>query len=94
MPRRNRREPDAEQELGEVAERILGPESMRLEGYEVRNASNRLKRYRCPYCDGWIEPGSRHLVAIPAGEPDARRHYHAGCWAKQVRTSPGRGARR
>jgi hypothetical protein len=94
MPRRNRRETSAaspSEDEGElylegVQERILGPGSARLEGFEVRRAVNKLKRYRCPYCEGWVEPGSHHIVALPAGTPDARRHFHTGCWSKHART--------
>lgn len=95
MPRRNRRETSAasrgddegELYLEGVQERILGPGSARLEGFEVRRAVNKLKRYRCPYCEGWVEAGTDHMVALPAGTPDSRRHYHSGCWAKHVKTS-------
>jgi hypothetical protein len=93
MPRRNRRQLDEEPELEGVADRILGPASVRLAGFEVRSAMSKLKRYRCPYCEGWIEPGSRHLVAVPVGAADQRRHYHSGCWAKHVRAAAGREAR-
>ena len=93
MPRRNRRGLEEVPELDGLAERILGPESSRLEGFSVRSSTNKLKRYKCPYCGGWVEPGSRHLVAVPEGEPEDRRHYHTGCWAKQVRVVSGRAAR-
>ncbi len=93
MPRRNRRQLDGEPEVESVAERILGPSSMRREGFEVAVASNKEKRYRCPYCEGWIEPGSRHVVAVPVGDADSRRHYHSGCWSKQVKGTAPRSAR-
>ena len=94
MPRRNRRTVDEQPDVEGVAERVLGPASTRLDGYEVRSAVNKLKRYRCPYCEGAVEPGTRHLVAMPVGSPDERRHYHSGCWAKYVKSAPARGARR
>jgi hypothetical protein len=84
---------DAEPQLEAVAERILGPDSLRREGFEVHIATNKLKSYRCPYCEGWIAPGSRHVVAVPVGDADARRHYHSGCWSKQIKGTAARGAR-
>ena len=93
MPRRNRREisasqgdDDGELYLEGVQERILGPASARAEGFEVHTAVNKLKRYRCPYCEGWVEAGSHHIVALPAGTPDNRRHFHTGCWSRHAKT--------
>jgi hypothetical protein len=93
MPRRNRRELNPEPQVEAVAERILGPESVRREGFEVSFASNKAKRYRCPYCEGWIAPGSRHVVAVPVGDADARRHYHSGCWSKHLKAPAARPVR-
>jgi hypothetical protein len=56
------------------------------EGFEVRTVSGD-RRYRCPYCEGWIEPGVAHVVAFPSGRAEERRHYHNGCW---VKTRPDR----
>lgn len=39
-----------------------------------------VKRYRCPGCSQWIEPGTGHLVVVPADAPDLRRHWHHACW--------------
>jgi len=39
-----------------------------------------VKRYRCPGCRQWIEPGTGHLVVVPADAPDLRRHWHHACW--------------
>lgn len=47
----------------------------------MRNTAG-AKRYRCPYCNGWIEPGISHVVAFQTGHPEDRRHYHAGCWVR------------
>lgn len=93
MPRRNRREvsgapegdDDGELFLGDLQQRILGPGASRLDGFEVRSSINKLKRYKCPYCGGWVEPGTLHMVAVPSGSPEARRHYHSGCWTKHVK---------
>ena len=49
------------------------------------------KEYRCPGCDQLIRSGLPHVVAWPAGDPDAgdRRHWHSGCWAARDRRAPG-----
>jgi hypothetical protein len=91
-PRRSRRDPPEPRGRRErpvtpaesIAERVLGPRWARVEGYEVRETVQAAKRYRCPYCEGWIEPGTPHLVAFPAGRSEERRHYHSACWAKQA----------
>lgn len=38
------------------------------------------KRYACPGCNGFIEPGEGHLVVVPDEAPDLRRHWHRACW--------------
>lgn len=48
------------------------------------------KAYRCPGCDLAIEPGTFHLVVIPEDQPDLRRHWHHGCWHKEMRRRRGR----
>ncbi|MDP9453992.1 MAG: hypothetical protein M3P97_11580 [Actinomycetota bacterium] len=48
------------------------------------------KSYRCPGCNGQIAPGTGHLVAVPHGAPDLRRHWHHPCWAMRSRRRPGR----
>lgn len=73
-------------EVAEIAARVAGASWAVTEGFEVR-ATVGTKRYRCPYCNGWIEPGTSHVVALPTGLPEERRHYHSGCW---VRHSAGR----
>lgn len=79
-------------DLRSLEDSLLGPAAGRVDGFEVRHTSNHEKRYRCPYCEGWVEPGTLHTVALPSGRPEERRHYHAGCWARQARS--GRGGRR
>lgn len=49
------------------------------------------KRYVCPGCDTMIEPGVGHLVVVPDDEPDLRRHWHRGCWFKEVRRTTAAG---
>jgi hypothetical protein len=47
------------------------------------------KRYTCPGCSHWIEPGVYHVVVIPDDLADLRRHWHRGCWFKELRARPG-----
>jgi hypothetical protein len=47
-----------------------------------------VKAYRCPGCDHDIRPGEGHDVVVPRADPDARRHWHTGCWhraSKRIR---------
>lgn len=44
-----------------------------------------VKDYRCPGCDLIIPRGQFHLVVVPDDEPDLRRHWHHGCWHKELR---------
>ncbi|HUO45380.1 MAG TPA: hypothetical protein VM470_00950 [Acidimicrobiia bacterium] len=47
------------------------------------------KRYLCPGCMADIEPGTFHVVVVPDYEPDLRRHWHRGCWYKEMRREFG-----
>jgi hypothetical protein len=51
------------------------------------------KTYRCPGCDHEIRPGEGHEVVVPRDDPDARRHWHSGCWFRATR-APKRAASR
>lgn len=44
------------------------------------------KRYVCPGCDGPVEIGTFHLVVVPDHAPEARRHWHRGCWFRERRS--------
>ncbi|MDQ4149362.1 MAG: ATP/GTP-binding protein [Actinomycetota bacterium] len=92
MPRRNRRlDPDTPKgakqgatfDPSKMSETIAGPAWSRVDGYQVLESVNRSKIYRCPYCQGVIQAGTPHLVVIPVGRMEDRRHYHTACWAKQ-----------
>jgi len=48
------------------------------------------KTYICPGCDGTIPSGTFHVVVVPEEEPDLRRHWHHGCWHKELRRRRGR----
>jgi hypothetical protein len=43
------------------------------------------KTYLCPGCQLTILPGTFHVVVVPDDEPDLRRHWHHGCWHKEMR---------
>jgi hypothetical protein len=55
-------------------------------GVDVRRVSGE-KAYRCPGCDHVIREGLWHLVVIPDGAPDDRRHWHEHCWRVELRSS-------
>lgn len=57
-------------------------EVRRVQPYEAN------KTYICPGCNRDIPPGLGHLVAVPAGAADLRRHWHNGCWQARGRRSP------
>ncbi|HVL52071.1 MAG TPA: ATP/GTP-binding protein [Actinomycetota bacterium] len=80
----------AEFDVRSLEEALLGPAAGRVEGFEVRKTSNQDKAYRCPYCEGTIQPRSAHTVAFPSGRPGERRHYHTACWGRQARSLGGR----
>ena len=81
MQRRRGRQDPPPAEVAEIAARIAGPPALAREGFEVRTTTGE-RRYRCPYCQGSVEPGTAHVVAFPAGQAEDRRHYHRGCWVK------------
>lgn len=43
------------------------------------------KEYVCPGCTTIIDPGTGHVVVVPSEAPDLRRHWHRGCWYKELR---------
>ncbi len=58
----------------------FGPEVVHpVQPYQARKA------YVCPGCQQSIDEGTGHLVVIPEEEPDLRRHWHRGCWYKELR---------
>jgi hypothetical protein len=32
-----------------------------------------------------VRPGLRHLVVVPDGAAEERRHWHTECWRKELR---------
>jgi hypothetical protein len=48
------------------------------------------KTYVCPGCSQDITPGTGHVVVVPVGAADLRRHWHHPCWANRDRRPPSR----
>jgi hypothetical protein len=86
MPRRHR---SARERSGtpEPLERPLNvaPEWASLDGFIVRVSGEGGKTYRCPGCQQEIRPGTPHLVVVPEGRMEDRRHWHTPCWRREVR---------
>ena len=48
--------------------------------YAVRPAANRKPAtYRCPLCGGMLPALSEHMLILPEGEGERRRHAHSAC---------------
>ena len=86
MPRKNRRNPEYFQapEAAAPVSRSDAPIWAQVSGFDVRNVGGQ-KPYRCPGCDHEIRAGIWHLVVVPAGDADARRHWHTECWRSDLR---------
>lgn len=41
------------------------------------------KDYVCPGCHQQIPRGTGHVVAVPSGAADLRRHWHKACWDRR-----------
>ncbi len=48
------------------------------------------KVYLCPGCLQEIPVGLGHVVVVPVGAADLRRHWHRACWSHRDRRRPGR----
>jgi hypothetical protein len=84
MPRKNRRAPDEFVPSPAPRPRSAPPSWAEVGGYEVRQVQGD-KDYRCPGCDHVVRAGPWHLVVVPQGEPDERRHWHTECWRRELR---------
>jgi hypothetical protein len=84
MPRRNRRDPGFFQAQTAPRARSAAPAWAELPGYDVRHVGGE-KGYRCPGCDHLVRAGIWHLVVVPNGVPDERRHWHTECWRGELR---------
>ncbi len=87
MPRKNRRNPEFFQAppSGDPARTSpAAPAWAQASGFEVRAVGGQ-KPYRCPGCDHEVRAGVAHLVVVPVGDADARRHWHTECWRRELR---------
>jgi hypothetical protein len=85
MPRNKRAARERAPHPGEP--RVFGaeaPEWAELSGYEVRTSFG-TKGYRCPGCDHEVRAGVQHLVVVPRGSVEERRHWHTECWRRELR---------
>ena len=89
MPRRNRRAPE---EVGAVsAETGLGGSGVGARpGLRGPHASTGTSPIDAPAATSRSVPGTRHLVVVPEGAPDERRHWHEGCWRIELNRTRGR----
>jgi hypothetical protein len=87
MPRKHRAARDRHTRL-DVVERPAGlaPEWAQVEGATVRAVSGEKgKAYRCPGCHQQIGAGTPHLVIVEDDDVEGRRHWHTGCWRRELR---------
>jgi hypothetical protein len=48
--------------------------------WQIRRATNRKPvSYRCPLCGQQLPALSEHMLMLPEGRPDGRRHAHTQC---------------
>lgn len=86
MPRKNRRNPEyfRAPEAAAPLNRTDAPNWTQAPGYDVRAVGGQ-KTYRCPGCDHEVRAGIWHLVVVPVGDVDSRRHWHTECWRRELR---------
>lgn len=89
MPRKRRAARDREQPEPLQPPRSAAPLSALRPGFDVRVVSGD-KVYWCPGCDLEIRAGVQHFVVVPEDVPGARRHWHTGCWERELRRTLGR----
>lgn len=41
------------------------------------------KVYLCPGCNNEIAVGVGHVVIVPLGRTEDRRHWHSACWTRR-----------
>jgi hypothetical protein len=87
MPRRHRSARDRATPPAPRAPAGLAPAWAQAEGVTVRQVTGE-RAYRCPGCQQVIRPGITHLVVVPDGEADLRRHWHEPCWRRERRAWP------
>lgn len=84
MPRRHRSARDRPPPLPPRPGAGSAPPWAHAPGYSVRLVAGD-KAYRCPGCQGMIQPGMSHLVVVPDHDPESRRHWHTPCWRQELR---------
>jgi hypothetical protein len=84
MPRRHRRNPEFFATPEAPPARSAAPAWAEVDGFDVRHVGGQ-KEFRCPGCDHFVRAGVWHLVVVPVGDPDARRHWHTECWRRELR---------
>jgi hypothetical protein len=84
MPRKHRRDPAFITPSEAPPPRADAPPWAQAPGFEVRQVGGQ-KPYRCPGCDHEVRAGLWHLVVVPTGDVDARRHWHTECWRRELR---------
>jgi hypothetical protein len=48
--------------------------------WTIRAAQNRKPAsYRCPFCHRFLPALSEHVLVMPEGDPQRRRHAHTAC---------------
>jgi hypothetical protein len=48
--------------------------------WTIRAAQNRKPAtYRCPFCHRYLPALSEHVLVMPEGDPQRRRHAHTAC---------------
>jgi len=62
----------------------VAPAWAQREGFTVRQVIG-TKVYRCPGCQQTIRVGVEHLVVVPDSDAEDRRHWHTGCWQRELR---------
>lgn len=81
MPRRHRRDRTGPGPLRPIGS--APPPGAEVEGWSVRLSSK--GGATCPYCNRPVREREQHVVAWPEDQEDSRRHWHRGCWDRELR---------
>ena len=85
MPRRHGSARERSEPLAPRRPTGLAPPWAQAEGFVVRETSGEGGSYRCPGCNQEIRKGISHLVVMPEGRVEERRHWHTPCWQRELR---------
>lgn len=83
MPRRHRAGRDRAQVAPPRTFGGAAPGWAQVPGFRAQAVTND-GTYRCPGCDHEIRAGTPHLVVVPDGDVEGRRHWHTPCWRQEV----------